>query len=131
ASKARFLDPDSLGGKELGQTFALIFSSGLSRVFVAENFLGIKGTHSQIDTGDNSDGGLSPVLFQRALDERRAILANRVHAGGRQARLKAGVFGNESYPKLWLWEYWGENMIGLRFLARHMVTFNFPKRTMY
>jgi hypothetical protein len=25
----------------------------------------------------------------------------------------------------------GENFIGLRFLARHLVTFNFPKRMLY
>jgi hypothetical protein len=41
-----------------------------------------------------------------------------------------GVLGAESYSKLHL-HSGGNNLLGLSFLERHLVTFNFPKRVMY
>ena len=43
----------------------------------------------------------------------------------------SGEFGGESYPALHITGNNDDNTIGLRFLARHLVTFNFPRRTMY
>src|ERR1051326_4068322 len=137
ARKIRFLDPDRLEHEELGNGFPLTFSSGM--VFVDENFLGVTGVNSLIDTGDNSDGALAPKLFQRALQEQGAALrtastnqAKRsAETVSRKAFLATGIFGGETYPDLKLWEDSGGSSIGLRFLARHLVTFNFPKRVMY
>ena len=135
ANKLRFLNPDRLGVENLGRAFPLTFSTGLVSVFVNENLFGVEGVRSQIDTGDYSEGGVAPDLFQRALDEQKAVVTNRFKATSsrmaREAFFPAITFGGEPYTGLRLWEYSGENMIGLRFLARHLVTFNFPKRTMY
>ena len=129
--KTRFLDPDGLKHEELGNGFPLTFSSGL--IFVDENLLGVKGANSLIDSGDNSDGALAPILFQQALEEQG--LTNQVKRSAdtvsRKALFPRGAFGGETYPDLRLWEYSGANTVGLRFLARHLVTLNFPKRIMY
>ncbi len=131
AGKTRFLDPDALKKEELGNGFPLTFSSSL--VFVDENLLGVKGANSLIDAGDNFDGALTPKLFQQALEEQGLTtpVKRSGDMGTRKAFFPRGVFGGESYPDLRLWEYSGGNTIGLRFLARHLVTFNFPKRIMY
>jgi hypothetical protein len=129
--KIRFLDPDGVKNEELGNGFPLTISS--NRVFVDANLLGVKGASSLIDTGDNTDGALAPKLFQQELEEQG--LTNHVkrsaHTGSRKALFPSGVFGGETYPDLRLWESSGGNTIGLRFLARHLVTLNFPKRIMY
>src|SRR5437667_3108736 len=129
--KIRFLDPDGVKNEELGNGFPLTISS--NRVFVDENLLGVKGASSLIDAGDNTDGALAAKLFQQALEEQG--LTNQVkrstHTGSRKALFPSGVFGGETYPDLRLLESSGGNTIGLRFLARHLVTFNFPKRIMY
>jgi hypothetical protein len=50
----------------------------------------------------------------------------------REARFSKCLFGSETCSDLILKECpAGHNFIGLRFLARHLVTFNFPKRMMY
>jgi hypothetical protein len=45
-------------------------------------------------------------------------------------------FGGETYTNVMFGESFSvawptENLVGLRFFARNLVTFNFPKRTMY
>ena len=127
--KIRFLDPEGVTNEELGIPLTIL--SNL--VFVDENLLGVKGANSLIDSGDNSDGALAPILFQQALEEQG--LTNQVKrstdTGSRKALFPKGDFGGETYPDLGLWESSGGNTIGLRFLARHLITLNFPKRIMY
>ena len=129
--KIRFLDPDGMKNEERGNAFPLTISS--NRVFVDENLLGVKGANSLIDLGDNSDGALAPILFQQALEEQGLTdqVKRSADTVSRKALFPRGDFGGETYPDLRLWKYSGGNTIGLRFLARHLVTFNFPKRTMY
>jgi hypothetical protein len=134
ASKMRFLDPDDLKDEGLGKAFPLSLSSGPLEVFVDENFLGAKEANSQIDTGDSSDGALASKLLEQALAEAQAVWTNQVKKPtgtvARRAFFPEGVFGSETYPDLMLKPHF-QNTIGLRFLARHLVTFNFPKRTMF
>jgi hypothetical protein len=117
--------------EELGNGFPLTISS--NRVFVDANLLGVKGASSLIDAGDNTDGALSPKLFQQALEKQGLTnqVKRSIHTGSRKALFPSGVFGRETYSDLRLWESSGGNTIGLRFLARHLVTLNFPKRIMY
>lgn len=134
ARKIRFLDPEVAAKAALGKAFPLTFSSGLVNVFVGENFIGAKGSASAIDTGDNGDGGLESKLFLAALQDQRGVLTNRSDIGAAKpakAYFPEVVFGGEKYADVKLWQSVGMNTIGLRFLARHLVTFNFPKRTMY
>ena len=46
-------------------------------------------------------------------------------------RFSSAVFSGENYPDMYITGNNDDNTIGLRFLARHLVTLNFPKRTMY
>ncbi len=136
ANKLRFLDPDQSENEELGKAFPLTFSQGSIFPFVSENLLGAKGGNSLIDTGDYSDGGLAATLFQRALDEETAVSTKEFETSTGQAvrevSFRTSVFGGETYSDLALREHAsGTNGVGLRFLARHLVTLNSPKRTMY
>ena len=137
ANRLRFLDPDRAENEELGKAFPLTFPQESAFPFVSENLLGAKGANSLIDTGDYSDGGLVSTFFQRALEEQIPVSTNEFEASTdrpirREARFKTCVFGGETYSDLTLREHVsGTNTIGLRFLARHLVTLNFPKQMMY
>jgi hypothetical protein len=47
-----------------------------------------------------------------------------------EAGFPQGTFNGEIYHKLVI-DAANHNFLGLRFLARHVVTLNFPKHTMY
>jgi hypothetical protein len=125
SGKMRFLDPYHRGDGNPGKAFPLRIRLG--SVFTPENLVGVKGEKSQIDTGCNFDGTLKPKLWQRKLREQTAVETN---AAGMCSK---GAWGGETYTNLMLFEYGGfgggHNLVGLRFLARHKVTLNFPKRT--
>jgi len=119
--KWRFLDPDHLQTGDLGQSFPLVRSEGCFAV--RENLMGVKGPGSLIDTGCNFDGLLMLNLFQQWTN----------HSSGEFstcAGFPNGILGGATYTNLDLHVYSG-NVLGLSFLARHLVTLNFPKRTMY
>jgi hypothetical protein len=119
----RFLDSDRLKTDHLGKAFPLTASGG--HRFINENLAGVKGARSEIDTGCNFDGYLTPNLFQQ--------WTNQIKPGvSGDARSPNGFLDGDSYPDLYLSESgFGFNGIGLHFLARHLVTFDFPRRTMY
>ncbi|HTY89335.1 MAG TPA: hypothetical protein VMB80_17940 [Candidatus Acidoferrum sp.] len=129
--RIRFIDPDA-PAKGLGQPFALTGPPN-ERIYISNNLVGNQGSGSltAIDLGCLGDGWLTPALFQQWTNQALPLVAGQVHYP--EARL-----GGEIYPDVWLergkpWET-GEpehNGIGLLFLSRHLVTLNFPKRTMY
>jgi len=76
------------------------------------------------------------VRFLQAINKQNDITIrqwrNRDGSRSRTARFGEGVFDGQTYNDLILMECpSGENFVGLRFLARHLATFNFPKRTLY
>jgi hypothetical protein len=90
-------------------------------------------------------GKTNGLFFTQEISSQEATRTNRIlftHAHGYGVKpLNAALFsdvrfcGND-YTDVWLNENtlqpWpAQNWMGLRFLARHLVTFNFPKRTMY
>jgi pimeloyl-ACP methyl ester carboxylesterase len=124
-SKMRFLDPDTLPTEGLGEPFPL--KIWFWNVLTPGNLAGAKGQKSRIDTGCNFDGTLKPKLFQRKLREQTPATNDTRH-------FATGVWNNTIYTNMAINEYGGfgvQNLLGLRFLARHTVTFNFPKRVMY
>lgn len=134
ALELRFLDPERLNRGALGRPFPL----SISRVGVTVNgsLVDARGQDSGIDTAEYMDGALNPTLFRREVERKEEVLMRdwRDSAGVllREARLTQGVFAGEFYPDVIVREHPnGGNLVGLRFLARHLVTFNFPKRTMY
>jgi hypothetical protein len=129
--KMRFLDPRCVNSAKLGKAFPLIFSSedpdkpDLIRPFIrCGTLIGEKGTNLLVDTGCDADGGMRPALFGRTN-------AN----AGETVQFTECVWGGETYTNItittWPTQFQQPNTLGLRFLARHLVTFDFPNKVMY
>jgi hypothetical protein len=134
ARRMRFLDAERANKKRWGKPFPLT-DRGDGCLLVSENLTGAKGPGSSIDTGFYGDGWLMPDLFQQWTNH-----ANPPAAG--QARSPNGVLGGVIYTEIWLDRLDAIskvsdetnikfNGIGLPFLARHLVTLDFPNRTLY
>ena len=147
AGKMRFLDPNHLKPARLGPALPVTFAHAegeppewihpcVSRCSLA----GGETRHLLIDTGANCDGLLEPQLFRQASEEQRRRVppdATR-DQDANSVELPQCVWNGIAYTSLWLRNGKsatdadrGENALGLRFLARHLVTFDFPHRTMY
>jgi hypothetical protein len=134
ANKIRFLEPDGLDVKSLGEPFRLTFSKDGYAV-AHGHLLGVRWW--LIDTGTPLDGLMTPRDFDRALrDERVAPCAEKLN----DVELRCAFFprtalGGNTYPDLMIGtiteRVWIPNILGLNFLARNLVTLNFPKRVMY
>jgi len=130
ARKLRFIDPGDTNHGNWGTAFRL--SRNWNDCFtIAENLAGVKGPGSLIDTGDNNDGWLTTKLFQQWTNQVKPPASGEV-------RSPQGTLGGEKYPAIFLSGDGSEhkiglpdNGIGLHLLARHLVTFDFPNRTMY
>ena len=135
AGKIRFLDPAHPCDESLGREFPLTITSA-GRYMVRGNLLGVGGVDSEIDTGETFTGRLEPKLFDGAIRDNRTSADAKgvarfsgVHAT-RTGRFPECVFGKETYRDLILDES-VPTAIGLRFLARHLVTFNYPRMKLY
>ena len=113
AGKIRFLDSSHLDTKELGKAFQMTFASPDSRPFICH--LGLAGgtsTNCQIDTGCNFDGWVE----KSALEGHHLPECN--WHGQTYTNLNVAVGDNA-------------NVLGLTFLARHLVTLDFPNKMLY
>ena len=146
APKARFLDSECLERAGLGRAFPLtVYPRGLSGyVAIHGTFTGTKGVRPLVDTDCLVDGILDPKEFQLELRAQKAAWTN--HFTGRlgfqryTAFFPRAKFVGETYSDLTLDRspdlvVGGKtnhvNVIGLPFLARHLVTLDFPKKTVY
>ena len=132
--KMRFLDAEHANKKGWGKPFSLT-DIGDGCFCVSETLVGLKGVGSLIDTGCDHYGWLTPQLFEYWTDH--AMLPE-----GGQVRSPNGVLGGNTYSNVDLHgldakvllsgdSHTRLNGIGLRFLARHLVTLDFPNRTIY
>ncbi len=137
AGKMRFLDPNHLNVAELGRAFPLIFSnegqSHRDRVnpFIHHSSLiGGNDTLLLIDTGFSGDSTMKPELFRRQIQQQSGDTPAE-----KTALFRECVWDGRTYTNLkieaWLVRSQKPNLLGLRFLARHLVTLDFPGRTMY
>jgi len=129
AGKIRFLDDEKADKKKWGKAFPIIANDADSRPFVAQNLLGAHGPHALIDSGYLSgagDGWLRPKPFQQWTNLAATLPNSEVHS-------PYGVFDGEKYPDVSLDVQYVDDAdgIGLNFLARHLVTLDFPKHTLY
>ena len=146
ANRMRFLDTNQVHPAELGQSFPLMPPGDNQRTrnfacpFIQHGgLIGDKGDYLMIDTGCNIDGFLESPLFQREVREptRASTAINRTAADPVGPHGKAffpqTVWHSATYTNLVVQELpmEGAGLIGLRFLARHLVTFDFPNHTMY
>jgi len=136
-AKMRLLDPDNLNLKDLGNAFPLTTSFGV--VFAHADFFGLTNASVAPDTGDFSDGSLKSGLFKKEMKEQEAGISKSpiAVASRNDFCFPKGSFGDVIYTNLmmgkcplrmWLGQ---QNLIGLRLLARNLVTFDFPKGIMY
>lgn len=135
ARRIRFLDDEHVNKKDWGRPLSLV-DIGDGCFFVRDNLAGVKGPGSLIDTGCNYDGWLTSELYRQWTNQ-------AMPPADGQARYPNGVLGGGAYPYvLHLHRLETElessgdshltgNGVGLHFLARHLVTFDFPKRMMY
>jgi hypothetical protein len=129
AGKMCFLDANHSNKDDWGKTFPLnaslfstVFHGGCP--FISENLAGVKGQGSLIDTGANFDGFLTPKLYRQWTNQTEAPARGRTCSPN-------GTLGGDDYPHLSLNGDGTFNGVGLSFLSRHLVTFDFPNRTMY
>ena len=126
AGKMRFLDSQHADKSTWGQAFPIVpLTDQDARPAVAENLLGLQGPHSLIDSGCLGDGWLMPKYFQSWTN-------NAVLPTNGELRWPEGGFGGKKYPMFSLGEMDVEtDGIGIDFLARHLVTLDFPNHTFY
>ena len=139
AKKMRFLDPDQ-SDKDFGNAFPLTTSFG--NIFIHTDFYGLKNVRFCPDTGGvgGDDATVNSSLFQQVLKVQRPLLEGHATKSGSKAKsmalLSKGMIGGMTYNNITLFKWDGiswlnDNLLGLQFLARNLVTFNFPKQVMY
>jgi len=125
AHKLRFLNPGPADELAWGRPFPMMpLNDQDPRPAVAGNLLGEKTPHSLIDSGYDRGGWLMPKRYEQWTNKSTSATATAHSPDGR--------FHGEAYPDLKLVR---ENVeldgLGVQFLARHLVTLDFPKRTLY
>jgi hypothetical protein len=113
AGKMRFLKPGQVNAAELGTAFPLTFRGNLPFIHHG-GLLGKSGTNLLIDMGCRIDG----------LEEKSAIK-------GLAQILPDCVWDGATYTDVEIAAVEHANVLGLRFFARHLVTLDFPNRTIY
>jgi hypothetical protein len=133
ADKMTFLDPDAVEANS-GKAFPLKFSR--AGITIQTAFINDAEVDSGIDSAEYLDGSLESDQFQRALNKYPETMVTQwTNSDGtvfRKAQFSSCNFGGETYTNVVVREHAnGGNTIGLHLLSRHLVTLNFPKRTMY
>jgi len=142
AGKLRFLEPDQIHPADLGKGFPVIYYSAAQHfppMFAAAgqnqsvplihhaSLLGGPGINLLIDTGDNIDGAVEKgVLKGHYFGRFIHSLIVRM-----PVPLSACVWDGKTYTNLQIVPNAPVNRLGLRFLARHLVTFDFPNQAFY
>jgi hypothetical protein len=135
ANVIHFFDPGRLDPQGLGKAFPL----DPDIPWIHADFLSVKDASVCLDTGDSSDGALTSGLYNRELQKQKPLLHPSPGAPKAQSLVcfPAGNFAGETYTNLFfhkctpLLSLLGARSIGLQFLARHLVTLNFPERMVY
>lgn len=134
AARMRFLNDQLADKTDWGQPFPLN-ELGHGCFYINENLVGVKGSGSEIDTGCDFSGWLTPELFQQWTNHAQLPAPS-------ETRSPDGVLGGEIYHDL---DLHGTdessalrndvgvafNGIGLRVLSQNLVTLDFPEQTLY
>ena len=129
AGKIRFLDPNHLETASLGQAFPLHYSEPWHQPLLEDcNLVEASGKPTLIDSGyHTADGTLNSDQYAAAIRD-GAVIPNPNKPGW--ALLPGCVWHGETHTNLDIARAdW--NAIGLKFLARHLVTLDFPERKIY
>ena len=122
----RLLDDSKADKSAWGRAFPMVpLNEKDPRPAVAGNLLGEESPHSLIDSGYEHGGWLMPERYLRWTNTAAATWPAT-------ARAPDGKFFGELYPDLNLDRQEVESDgIGVEFLARHLVTMDFPRRALY
>ena len=116
ARKIRFLDSHRLVRADLGKEFQMTFRNKIPYIR-ASTLSGLKGTELLVDSGYDLDGRV-----ETPSDETKPPAT---------IRLSDCVWDGWNYTNVAVRHGDGLKVLGLRFLARHLVTLDFPERKMY
>jgi hypothetical protein len=122
AGRVRFLDPKHPNPEAWGEAFPMRCVHG--SYFVPGNLAGTKEGDTMIDTGCNFDGFMTAKLLRQWTGQMHSPLNGEAHSPD-------AVFAGHDYSDIHLTENDDGNGIGLSFLARHLVTIDFPQRRFY
>jgi hypothetical protein len=128
---------DSVQGEQLkwGQSCDLTFPTGGLPHVKGTVFFDIP-VEFLVDTGYSGTGSLEEKVFQQILSQKKAktIEVSFVTLGGtikeREARINDLTIGELHYRDL-IFSELDSSILGLEFLARHSVIFDFPNKRMY
>ena len=130
AGKIRFLRPEQVDPAALDNAFPLKFTKQGCPWIEHGSLIGEKGARLRIDAGYDSDGGMEHGLLRRQVWRHKGAAM-----GERAAFFPECTWDGQTYTNLiigtWPTHTQAPNLMGLRFLARHLVTFDFPRRTIY
>lgn len=135
ADQMRFLNPGHLDNANLGQEFPLALSTNdfiYGFPFIrCPGLLGGTNDFVYIDTGDDSDGEVKKEWVKGHHFIRAAsFLTTGIFGMPMSVPLKQCVWRGNSYTNLAVGPA-GVNRLGISFLARHIVTLDFPDRKLY
>jgi hypothetical protein len=138
--KMRFLDPGSQSNENWGKAFPLTILFGC--VFTRMDFFGQGSVYARLDTGfiGGVDVSVSPRQFRNVV--KRQTPVEMVTPEGQTMQtacvgcFEKAAFGGETYTNFAIAKWSSvslsaRTLIGLQFLGRHCVTFDFPKRMLY
>ena len=135
AKKIRFLDPENFSDDDLGKAFPLAYDWG--DLTTGMDFCGGKIWFG-VDTGEYLDGTLKSSLLERVskMQKPARVIERQSKSGASQRNFYFSelVFGGTTYTNLVIHKNSdgiNANILGLRLMARNLVTFDFPKQTMY
>lgn len=144
ARKMRFLDSNHLNTNQLGRPFLIVFSTegqdqtNLYCPFIPHSTLfGEEVTNLEIDVGCDMDGGMNPQLLEAQVRKQGARMERtRFNSGtAHSATFHEMTWSGQSYTNVtfrtWPARVGWSDLIGLNFMARHLVTLDFPDRMMY
>jgi hypothetical protein len=114
AGKMYFLDRTQMDSATLGNVFPIEFKGNCPFIH-HPGLAGEKNSQTLIDSG---------CVFD-ALVEQGSVKSKKFET----VQLQNSIWSGETYSNLMVAA--GPNAVGLRFLARHLVTLDFPKQTMY
>ncbi|HTV39119.1 MAG TPA: hypothetical protein VMF08_00980 [Candidatus Sulfotelmatobacter sp.] len=137
-NEMRFLDPGAPANGDFGHPIPLLMIDGL--LFARSDVFGTGKVRFCPDTGcQQCDAMLKPKLLRR-LETNQNLSWSTSFSGARNHSVNVAGFSTEnfegeSYNDLTIAEWAGKwpdgNLLGLPFMARNLVTFDFPRRTMY
>ncbi|HSU55521.1 MAG TPA: NPCBM/NEW2 domain-containing protein [Candidatus Dormibacteraeota bacterium] len=113
AGKVRFLSAEQVNPSELGTAYSISYRDGARPFINHVSLTGGASTNCLIDSGFDVDG--------------------RVDGGTNKGRIHLAecLWDGNTYTNLTVGQGTNANIIGLKFLARHLVTLDFLNRTLY